>query len=301
MSKQRKVSTEKFNGLEEICFPVRNIKNPMWANKDCAHKIIGLLPVGEGNRLKELNTCSSRYKLIPNADIFPVLEQMLIANGIVYQKVYSHVDHVMFYVEYIITDERFAFVLSGTNDKVYLKINVQHSYNGKKPFKIAAGWFRLICSNGLVIPLAEMEHFNFSILVKHTEKIVDSLKYFNEMLVSIINDAPAVIAANKAAFTKLAKAEVNKADFEDMLETLLEDCGINIVDNKSYNTVKDIAERAMKEAEHPTLGYEGKLNMWLTYNAINQYIYDDARNVKTPDQREAIDSIVMEHILELVS
>lgn len=301
MSKQRKNSVDFFNGLEEICFPVRNIINPMWANKDCAHKIIGLLPFDDGKtRLKELNTCSSRYKLIPNKDIFPKLEQMLMGNNIEYKKVYSHVDHVMFFVKYIITDERFAFVISGTNDKIYLKIKVQHSYNGKKVFKIVVGWFRLICSNGLTVPVAEMQHFNFMIMVKHTDKIVESLELFNEMLVNIINNAPAVIAANKAAFTKLAKVEVEKTAFEETLEKILTDCKINIVDNKSHSTIKDIAERAIREAEHPTLGYNGKLNMWLTYNAINQYIHDDAINVKFPDEREEIDSRVLEHIIEMV-
>lgn len=302
MSKQRKSSTDLFSEIEDLCFPVRNIKNPMWANKDCAHKIIGLLPNEQGgNSLKELNTCSSRYKLIPNRNIFPALESMLIANSIKYEKIYRHVDHVMFFVDYIITDSRFAFVLSGTSDKVHMKISVQHSYNGKKVFKIIVGWFRLICSNGLVVPVMEMQNFNYTITVKHTEKIVDSLRYFNEMLVNIINNAPDVIAENKAMFNKLANVNVDYSNVNETIEKILKDSNINIVDNNSHNTIRDIANRAMIEAEHPTLGYNGKLNMWLTYNAINQYINDDNRNVKTPDQRQEIDNVVLNNVLVIVS
>ncbi len=54
----------------------------------------------------------------------------------------------------------------------------------------------------------------------------------------------------------------------------------------------------MKEADKVGLGYNGKVTDWLVYNGINQYIYDDSRNIVVPEKRMETDSKVFEYMLE---
>ena len=55
-----------------------------------------------------------------------------------------------------------------------------------------------------------------------------------------------------------------------------------------------------EEASNPVLGYNGKINNFLVYNGINQYINDNSRNVAAPEKRAEVDSKVFEFMLETV-
>jgi hypothetical protein len=41
--------------------------------------------------------------------------------------------------------------------------------------------------------------------------------------------------------------------------------------------------------------YNGKINDWLIYNGVNQYIFDDRRNIVAPEKRIETDSKVFEY------
>jgi hypothetical protein len=73
---------------------------------------------------------------------------------------------------------------------------------------------------------------------------------------------------------------------------------IIIVQNKSRDTLQDIRNRIMSEANQAGLGYNGKVNDWLIYNGINQYINDDNLNIASPEKRRETDSKVLEYMLE---
>lgn len=300
MKKQRNMSKKAIQSVIDLCFPVHMINNPELTNKKHSKLVVGLIPDPnnpEKNRRKVLNYCSPTYGLVPNSAIFPQIEKIFSDNEVSYEATYYHVDDVEFYIEYRVTDERYTWTVPNTNDKIQMIIRVQHSYDSSKVFKVFMGWFRFICDNGLVSPVKEMEDFNLVIVVKHATKIHKSFEVFNQMLVKIKNDAEEIIAAVGNKFNVLAKTTISDESFDDMLKETLSAAGIKPISNSKYCTYADIKARTYDEANHPTLGYNGTVNEWLVYNAINQYINDDTLNVTNPETRLANDSKVLEYLL----
>ena len=301
MNKQRQNSSEPITSVNQLCFPVNMLDNPEWVNKAHSKIVVGLLdnPTTGKTARKVLNYCSPTYGLVPNSSIFPEIETILKLNNISFTATYRHVDHVEFYVDYLITDSRFSFTVPRTQDIVQMKISVQHSYNSAKVFKLFFGWFRLICSNGLVMPVRELEKFNLTIVVKHATKIHSSLEQFNSMLVNLQNNCDEIIKTIGKKMNKLVETVITPENFDTMLAETLEAAGIKAVTNSKYCTFADIKARTMQEANLPNLGYKGTVNQWLVYNAINQYINDDTLNVTNPETRQITDSKVLEYLLSL--
>lgn len=279
---------------EEFLFPVEVRDEEMWSNKEYSKRIIGIIDGKE----KLLNQCSPVYELVPNKDIFPNIEAILIANGIEYTVTYRHINHVRFYADYVITDKRYGYRMIGTNDVIQPMIRVQHSYNGLVVYKIIFGYFRLVCTNGLMIAVQEMKQFNLCIIGKHTEVIKHSFSRLNEMLVYFAENAKDVTSAITNRYETLGGHWV--ANPEERLAEVLEASKIAMVDNKNFNTLNDIMSRINNEAQMPNLGYNGRVNDWLIYNGINQYLNDDSRNIAAPEKRMENDSKVLEYMLETV-
>jgi len=277
--------------LNDLLFPVEMRDEEMKCNKEYSRKVIGFV---NGDEML-LNQCSNIYTLIPNADIFPNVEQVLDANGIEYEVTYRHINHVRFYADYVITDKRFVYRLQGTNDEIKPMISVQHSYNGLTKYKIIFGYFRFICENGMVIPVHEMEEFNLVITGKHTESVKRSFKQLNALLVRFSSDAHTITNAIVAKYELLGGRAVTNV--KDRLTEVLKATGITPVDNKKFNTLEDITHRIMVEANANGLGYNGRVTDFLVYNGINQYINDDDLNIAAPETRMVKDSKVMEYML----
>ena len=243
----------------------------------------------------DLNYCSPRYALIPNVTIFPNIEQVLRDNNIEFEVEYKHINHVRFYARYRITDKRFAYVMNGTNDVIEPCITVQHSYNGLTVYKIVFGYFRLVCTNGMTIPVAEMKKFNLVIVGKHTETVLKSFGMLDEKLKFFAANAEDIKREISAQYERLASRWNDKP--ADRLKEVLEATGIAAIDTKKFNTINDIMSRIKAEADKEGFGYNGKVNDWLIYNGINQYLNDDNRNIYTPEKRMEIDSKVLEYML----
>ena len=157
--------------LEEILFKVEIKENPRATNNEYSKVVTGIID----NKEIDLNYCSPKYTLVPNSKIFPSIRQILLDKGINFSETYSHIDNARFYGSYILHDDKFIHRVNGSNDMIKPIINIQHSYNGKTNYKIQFGYFRLVCSNGLVIPVEEMKEYNLSIVGKHTESILNSI------------------------------------------------------------------------------------------------------------------------------
>ena len=301
MSKRRTSSAVIVENINSLCFPVHRVDNPEWVNKKHQKIIVALMPDPNNpkkNKRKLLNYASSVYGLIPNSAIFPQIENVLNASNIAYNVTYKHVDNVEFYVDYRITDSRYTWKIEGTNDEIQMIISVQHSYDSSKKFKIFIGWFRFICNNGLVSPVKELEQYNMVMVVKHSTVVHKVHENINKLLLKIHNEAEDIITLVSRKFKTLADAVVTPDNFDKMLEQTLKAAGINAISNKNFNTYENIKNRAIAEANHPTLGYKGTLNEWLVYNAINQYINDDTLNVTNPETRRENDSKVLEYLLK---
>jgi len=278
-------------GINDLIFPVEMVDNPRPTNPEYAKVVRGIVDGVE----MDLNYCSSRYALIPNKDIFPQIEEILNSNGIHYSAGYSHINHVRFYANYTLEDDNFGYKLKETNDLIYPRLFVQHSYNGLTKYSIIFGYFRLICSNGLTIPLTEMSKFNLNIVGKHTEHIQRSFIVLNERLKFFANNARQVTSDIVQKYELLGGRIVENP--QDRITEILKANKISIVENNKFNTMNDIINRLQVEANNPNLGYNGKVNDWLIYNAINQYIYSP-RTIAAPEFKMEKDTKILNYILE---
>lgn len=281
--------------LNEILFDVELIENPVRTNSEYSRIVRGWTNENGIQVIKDLNYCSPRYELVENAMIFPNIENVLKMNGIEFTAKYRHIDHVRFYADYVITDGRYKYDIKGKNDIVMPKLTVQHSYNGLTKYAINFGYFRLICTNGLVIPVKDMNMFNLSIQGKHTSSIIHSIERLNDMLINFTTNASTVIGSINQKFEQLGGVIVNKP--EDRIIEVMNANGLSVIDNNKFNTVNDIMLRINKEVNDPTMGYGGVVNDWLIYNGINQYINDTDRTIEVPEKRMEKDSKVLEYML----
>lgn len=285
-----KVTTD----INDILFDVEIIDNPQNTNSEYSRIVVGQTSEGA----MDLNYCSPRYELIPNSDIFPNVENVLNTNEIDFKVTYQHINHVRFYADYEITDKRYAYTMNNTSDDIVPMLRVQHSYNGLTKYRIVFGYFRLVCTNGMVIPVQEMDEFNLVIIGKHTDSIKKSFAKLDVLLNNFVDGAKEITSRITEKYEILGGHWV--ANVQDRLTEVLEASKIAIIDTSKFNTLNDITNRIMVEAngEKEDLGYNGKVNDWLIYNGINQYLNDNDRNIAVPEKRMETDSKVFEYMLE---
>jgi len=283
--------------LNDLLFNVESRQNPRITNSEYSQIIVGNIYQDEfkGYLEVDLNYCSSRYELVPNSEIFPNIEQVLNDNGVQYSAQYSQINNARFYVDYRITDNRYAYQMKQSNGKDTIEplLRVQHSYNGLTRYKICFGYYRLVCTNGLVIPVEEMKHFNLNIIGKHTDSIKHSFKKLDELLKFFVCNAIT------SKFELLGGSMVTNID--DRIKEVMNASGMIIIENPknkpNVNNVNDIRSRIFNEAHL----YNGQINDWLIFNGINQYLNDDNINIAAPEKRQEIDSLVLEYMLETVN
>ena len=283
--------------LNEITFPVEMVNTDDFfgirTNPEYSKTVIGTI---NGEQFL-LNSCSDRYELISNDQIFPPINELLKSNGIDYSVTYKQSNNVRFYADYIFNNPEFTHKIENSDDIVRPKISVQHSYNGLTKYAICFGYFRLICSNGLTIPVEEMNHFNLSIEGKHTESVAESFLKLNKMINFFIETKQ----VNKEILKKYSSlSERWVPNLNDRLTEVLEKNNITIKGTKEnskskFNTLDHISSIIKNESDKL---YSGKINDWLIYNGINQYINNDDLNVKTPEVRRDMDQKVFDYLIK---
>jgi hypothetical protein len=273
--------------LQDLLFNVEMRDNPRNTNPEYSKVVTGII---DGKEI-DLNYCSPRYELVPNDEIFPVIRQILILHGIEFSENYYMLNNARFYGEFIIEDQRFAYRMNGSQgDIIKPVIRVQHSYNGLTKYAISFGYFRLVCSNGLVIPVEDMKEYNMYVTGKHTASIKRSLEKLENTITYFAENAAQITASITAKYDQLTGNMVE--NIEDRIKEVLNAANITAVENNKFNTVEYIKNRINGEIDL----YGGQVNDWLVYNGINQYIHDDELNKKTPEARYNLDSKVLEYM-----
>lgn len=285
--------------LNDLLFNVEKIEQSEYlCNSDYQFDVFAY-PVINGIETKlRVNSCSDRYELVNNSAIFPVVEQIFRQFNIEYSVKFQMINYSRFYATYTIEDKRYSYNIKGTNDTIQPQLIVKHSYNGLTKYCINFGYYRLICTNGLTIPVKEMQQFNLSITGKHTSSILSSLKRLNNIISIFATDASNICMAITNQFEKLADSI--PANVTDRINDVLKNSGIIAIENKKFNTLEYIINKAENEANNVNLGYNGTINDWLIYNAINQYLFDSTLNMAVPEKRMEKDSNVFEYLLKTI-
>jgi len=271
-------------GLNDILFPVEKVEvTEHDCNSDYAYDIFAY-PDG---KKKRVNSCSDRYALVPNSEIFPPVRNLLAAHNIKFSERYMHMNHARFYAEFTIEDQAYK-VGNNPNDIIYPMLKVQHSYNGLTEYQITFGYYRLVCTNGLVLPVKEKSEFNIRINGKHTKAIHASLKKLDDALNFFIAQGKKPMANYNVMYDHWVEK------WEDRVVEVLGASKIANIDNSKFKTTDYLATIITREANNLT---GGKVNDWLIYNAINQYVHDSKLNVASPKQREDKDKSVLNFLL----
>lgn len=232
-----------------------------------------------------LNTCSDRYELISNDQIFLVIENLLNASDISFNATYEMHDYSVFKAQYNLND---CYVTLPNNDKMYLKFEVTHSYNGLAQYSIILGYFRLVCSNGLVVPLEDALY----IKGKHTNKILESVENLITHLESFMDKK------DKYAERFEIMADRPVKNWHERIEAVMNATSIH-AGKKDVNKLAIHAKMEIELNDRIGTGNKVYANDWLIYNAINEgYIYNDSVNSIKPHLRIEKDAKLVQWIYE---
>lgn len=264
--------------LNQMLFSVEKVKmselTGFPANSDYEYAILGEI----NGEKKLLNSCSERYELIPNANIFPNIRETLFNAGLEFSENYKMVNDARFYGDFTIESEHTH--IGSNNDIVKPMVRVRHSYNGKTNYAITFGYFRLVCSNGLVLPVKGKEAQNIHIIGRHTSNINHSLELLNQRLENFVMNQ----GLYKEIFDQMAQNEVLNP--QDRVKELLEFCKIP---EKKTDQVMEIVNFESQKL------YNGQINDWLLYNSVNQIIHK-GENKKVLEQKESYDYKAIEFL-----
>lgn len=268
--------------LNKILFPVEKVLSsdllPEYKTiSEYSHKVVGNI---DGQKTI-LNCCSNRYELIQNVDIFPTLIHLLLNDNVDFDiKTSFNADLTQFTASLKVNSNKIELQ---NGDEIFPQINITHSYDGKLQYSIMFGYFRMICSNGMVIPAEGTEHLNYIIKGKHTQSILNS---FNILTVKVKEFIERTEIANP--YFELEKNKV--INVTSRIEDILEKTGIK---NPADKTVKHVLDRI--ESEKIELGLN-ETNDWLIYNGLNHYINNTSK--KNVEVRNNLDIKVLNTLLQ---
>ena len=283
-TKSKKMLKQVTENIQDIMYRVDIEETAELCNHDQKYMTF-VYPYDVQEQKWKVNTCSDVYNLIHNSDVFGKSRNILIEGGIEFSESYEIINRSRFYGTFIIEGHDFSI---GNGDVIKPIMKVQHSYCGKTKYKLNFGYFRLICSNGMVIPVDEMSEYNFSIICKHTESINKSLEELFAKITYFVNNAD-IYTEN---FRLLQNFVI--ADPKTRIEEVLKGSGIVAVDNKKFNTVNYIIAKMESESADFNL----TITDWLIYNAINFYIYNEYRECEAPELKEATDQKVLSFMIK---
>ena len=276
--------------LESILFPVEKVSlstlTGLKAVKENEYGIVATIK----NEKHLLSVCSSRYNLVPNNQIYLPIETELKNRGVNYNSNYQVIDNSKFYGTYTLND--YSIEIS-QGDIVKPVIKVFHSYNGTLNYTLAFGYFRLICSNGLVVPVKGQEKSNFHLKGKHTPKLNENLDFFFEKLDYFLTQKELVFNG----YNKLLTTKIDNLD--EVLIAQMESIKLSAINKRSENKTENFNfayQQIIKEQNE----LNTDLNLWLVYNGINATIFNDELNSKHNEFRLQEDMQLMENLLELV-
>lgn len=272
-----KATIETSEKLNSIFFPVSlietNLLTGMEANPDCLNSIVGVID----GKQRILGTCGERYNLVTNEEIFTPIMQKLA--GFDHNVSVKTRNNSGFEVKFNILDKKLATNVGNSKDLIFPQISVNRSYDSSSKYSINAGFFRLICSNGLTIPVAGKEHFSYK--GKHTEKLNFTIEKMFDVIDSIIE------SSNKTSKKYDVLYDTKVSNFAERVEIVMEATNIKKGMDDVLATIR---------TEMAQLG-ETIANDWLIYNGINRLIFDDNKNVKTDEVRKELDKKVLDFMI----
>jgi hypothetical protein len=274
-----KAIIETTNNIQDIFFPVRlekseDLNGGMPCNPECVNTVVATIDGQD----RQLATCGERYNLISNQEVYqPIMDKLA---GYDYTISVTQRNNATFEVKFNITDKRLAIQVGEGQDLIYPQISLNRSYNGGSKYFGHGGYFRLICSNGLVIPVEGREDLAYMVKGKHTEKLSLTLEKLNRMVDRILENSKEISKKYEVLFdTKIE-------NYGERVEVVMEATGIK----KGYDNILATIRTEMNALNMDTA------NDWLVYNALNYHIYN--ANRATDEVRRELDKKVLAEMMK---
>ena len=276
--------------------------NEFACNSDYSHDIYAYPAInGEVKKLR-VNSCSDRQELVPNHEIFLPIRQVLLDAGLTITERYEMFDYAKFFATFTIEDEHLA--VGQGNDIVKPEVRIKHSYNGMVQYQISFGYFRLICENGLVIPVKGKEKLNYFMKGKHTASIKKSISDLQEKIEYFVAQKEVVMQGYNKLFDNWV------ANPNDRIKEVLNASGVvnykenmtkaaETIASKKFDAISNIIKDEAHQLGESYIDANGQIrvNDWLIYNGINKYIHQVEESKKTPEQKFAYDEKIMDFML----
>lgn len=263
------------------------------------HELTGLKPSkGKENLLvvkdEIVNVVSNQYGFLSNERFYGEIEEKLQDAGITYDRRSLNRGNKSFRVDYILNDESFHINIKGKkNDVLKPMISARSAYDGSSLTGAHLGFFREICSNGQHVAQTQLKFAlrrRKNIMDVYVDKIEDTISEFMDNEFYSLHKK----------FTVMAESPIE--NLEGFVKYTLGKTGLFKYLKSEKNTKDEAsvgAQFVMKTiiAESEELGV--KPNLWLGYNAFNEYIHTQSE--KAFMLQERADRQLFNAILEQVN
>lgn len=256
--------------IEDILFPVVKIKaSELFSSMTFADDLTHSVYLPDQNKVVQM--CAETYQLVDNEYLIgPIYDRMkkLFGEKGFDTEVKSYDDR-KFYVKFIIKNQVFEII---KGDDICPVIEVSNSYDGSMKQRIGLGYYRMICSNGM---MAFTRAFTSD--QKHSTRL-------GKLSLDPI-------------FKQLDKMELRLEQFNQLTNRLITPTEMGTItaklrDSNSIKYPKKLVSIgpliAEKEAAQLGIG----LNAWLLYNGFNNALYHSDGKL-LPEERERIDRRVL--------
>jgi len=237
---------------------------------------------------KIVNVVSNSYGHVPNEVFFKKAEQMLIDEGINYQKQTINKNDRAFTTDFIIDDEK-QFSVNNDKDVILPMLRFTNSYDGSEKTSGHFGFYRKVCSNGLHISKTKVE---FSI--RHTKNNTNLIMPKLEGLFTKFLDNEFYTIVRK--FNKMK--EFKLIDTKEFVRQVLEETKLFKYECSDKNSDPSKKSREVLEIlNNEAILLNEVPNLWLGYNAFNSVLHGTMK--KTFSKQEQLDSVLFEQIYEM--
>lgn len=277
-----------FNKPQGIFLPVEKLPTESILSTGCEvnpqmkHAIVVDVPKYKKNpaHKRVVNFCSGQYNLVKNEDVIKPLESIFKDEGFEIEAKYSMTNFCRFFVDYVIKNNSTRVV---KGDNVFPKIRLQNSYDGKLRLTFDFGLYRLICSNGLSVPVVggnkalKLTHTPYSSSVNALEEAVGSVKEFMGALKPLIEP-----------FKEMAAKTLEEQEALEVVQKIIKDTRYPAkqLDNVMANLKRE--QESFKLAQP---------NLWVLYNAMNSVLCHNFAIGMDFNKRNQVDTQVLRLIL----
>ena len=266
--------------MTDIYFPVKKVPvgeinvSELEHPSGISHAIVVTKPDGVK---RVVQYCSDLYYLVPNESIIPAFEAEISRFFKVEKKI--KMDRwARFFVDFVLKDKA---VIMSSKDTVFPRIQLINSYDGSIRYHFLMGYYRLICSNGLMVPAG----FSKQIASMHTPKLGKETSF--EAVMQMTSEFLAETSDITEVYKELQDQFVT--DWMLRVEEVVEETSFPV------SLHEDVVDRMGSELEALP---EAKPNDWLIYNAFNYQLNHNEELKAKQIKKDGMDQEVLGYLLK---